>query len=92
MDGSNSVQSRGGLVKTKEYEMEEQVETETKTKRTYSVEEAATLLGVSRSAAYLAAQRGKLGVTVIRVGKRYLIPSAPLDRILSGNREESVAT
>lgn len=62
--------------------------TATKVKLTYTIDETAALLGVSRSAAYAAAHRGKLGVPVIKVGRRYLIPRAPLDAILAGNRQE----
>ena len=47
---------------------------------TYTVPEAARLLGVSRNSAYQAVKRnGALaGVTVLVVGKRLVVPSAPL--------------
>jgi excisionase family DNA binding protein len=45
-----------------------------------SVEEAAALLGVSRSAAYRAAKAGQL--VTFRVGRRLLVPTAPLLRML----------
>jgi excisionase family DNA binding protein len=48
---------------------------------TISVEEAAVLLGVSRSAAYRAAKAGQLAT--FRVGRRLLVPTAPLLRMLS---------
>jgi excisionase family DNA binding protein len=53
-----------------------------KDKLTYEITEAAQLLGVGRNQAYEAAHRGEL--PVIRIGKRYLIPKAALDRMLAG--------
>jgi excisionase family DNA binding protein len=47
---------------------------------TISVEEAAVLLGVSRSAAYRAAKAGQL--QTFRMGRRLLVPTAPLLRML----------
>jgi excisionase family DNA binding protein len=47
---------------------------------TISVEETAVLLGISRSAAYRAAKEGQL--VVFRVGRRLLVPIAPLLRML----------
>ena len=47
---------------------------------TISVEEAALLLGVSRSAAYRAAKAGQL--RTFRMGRRLLVPTAPLLRML----------
>lgn len=47
---------------------------------TISVEHAAELLGVSRSAAYRAAKAGQL--VTFRVGRRLLVPTAPLLRML----------
>jgi excisionase family DNA binding protein len=47
---------------------------------TISVEHAAELLGVSRSAAYRAAKAGQL--VTFRVGRRLLVPTAPLVRML----------
>ena len=46
----------------------------------YTVEEAATLLGISRSFAYEAVQRGK--IPSMRIGKRILVPKAALRRFL----------
>jgi excisionase family DNA binding protein len=48
---------------------------------TYSVEEAAKLLGIGRNQAYEAARTGKL--PSIRIGKRILVPRAALDRLLT---------
>lgn len=47
---------------------------------TLSVEQAATILGVGRSAAYQAAGTGDL--PVIRLGRRVLVPVAQLRRML----------
>jgi len=49
-------------------------------RRTYSVEEAARILGVSRSAAYRAAARGEIPILV--VGHRKLVPAARLRELL----------
>jgi excisionase family DNA binding protein len=47
---------------------------------TISIEEAALILGISRSAAYRAAKVGQL--LTFRVGRRRLVPTAPLLRML----------
>jgi excisionase family DNA binding protein len=47
---------------------------------TFTVEEAAKLLGVSRGSAYEAVRRGEL--PSIRVGKRILVPRAALERLV----------
>jgi len=51
---------------------------------TCNITDAARRLGVSRSAAYRAAQTGTLaeGVRVLRVGRRLVVPIADLDRAL----------
>ena len=51
-------------------------------KQTYSVDQAAELLGISRGTAYDAVKTGEL--PVIRLGKRLLVPKAALDRMLDG--------
>jgi len=48
--------------------------------KTYTVEEAARLLGIGRNNAYEAAKRGD--IPAITIGKRRLIPKAALDRLL----------
>lgn len=59
-------------------------------RQTYTVEEAAKLLGVGRTPAYLAAANGELaGVRVLRVGRRLLIPKPALDAVLAGGRDEA---
>lgn len=47
---------------------------------TYTVEEAARLLGIGRNTAYEAVARGE--VPVIRVGRRLLVPRAALERLM----------
>ena len=49
-------------------------------RKTYTVDEAAKLLGIGRSAAYEAAERGS--IPAVRIGRRILIPRAALDRLL----------
>ena len=49
-------------------------------RQTLTVEEAARDLGIGRGAAYFAAQRGDL--PVIRIGRRYVVPRAALERML----------
>lgn len=53
---------------------------------TYSVSEAATILGISRDLAYrLVKTEGHLaGVKVIKLGSRIRVPKAPLDALLRG--------
>lgn len=61
----------------------------TQRRATYTVEEAAERLGISRWLAYQQAQRGTLaGVPVIRVGRRLLVPRRALERLLAGELEE----
>jgi excisionase family DNA binding protein len=47
-----------------------------------SLEEVATRLGIGRSQAYEAVQSGK--IHALRFGRRWLIPRAAFDRMLSG--------
>lgn len=47
----------------------------------YSVEEAGKLLGLGRSGAYEAVRRGD--IPTIRIGRRWLVPKAALDSMLS---------
>lgn len=46
----------------------------------FTVEEAAQLLGISRSFAYEAVQQGE--IPSMRIGRRILVPKAALDRLL----------
>ena len=47
---------------------------------TYSVEEAAELLGISRNSAYEAVRKGEL--PTVRLGRRILIPRSRLEAML----------
>jgi len=49
-------------------------------RQTLTVEEAARVLGISRSSAYGAARRGEL--PIVRIGRRYVVPRAALERLL----------
>jgi excisionase family DNA binding protein len=48
---------------------------------TLTIEEAAVVLGIGRSAAYAAAQSGEL--PTVRIGRRLLVPKPALDQMLS---------
>ncbi len=50
-------------------------------RQTLTVEEAAQVLGISRSTAYEAVRRGDL--PSIRIGRRYVIPRLVLERMLT---------
>jgi excisionase family DNA binding protein len=52
---------------------------------TYTIEEAAMLLGIGRNQAYEAARRGE--IPTIRFGKRLVVPRAALTKLLDGNPE-----
>ncbi len=62
--------------------------TTTQQRETTSVEEAARRLGIGRSTAYLAAKRGQL--PTLRLGRRVVVPTAALDRLLSRDLREVV--
>ena len=57
---------------------------DTDERKTYSIEEAARLLGVGRNQGYEAARTKQ--IPVIKIGKRLLVPKAALDRLLNGDR------
>ncbi len=54
-------------------------------RRTYTVPEAAGLLGVSPSTLRRAGQAGTSPVPMVKVGDRWVVPRAPLDRLLAGD-------
>jgi excisionase family DNA binding protein len=56
-------------------------------RRTLTVEEAAQRLGIGRNAAYLGVQRGE--IPAIRLGRRWLVPTDRLDRLLTGEEHPS---
>ena len=47
---------------------------------TYTVEEAARLIGISRNSAYEAARRGE--IPTIRIGRRILVPRSRLEAMM----------
>ena len=51
-------------------------------KHTMSVEECAAYLGIGRSAAYEGVRSGD--IPAVRVGKRWLVPVAALEKMLNG--------
>jgi excisionase family DNA binding protein len=53
-------------------------------RQTLTVEETAQVLGISRTSAYAAARRGEL--PTVRIGRRYVVPRAALERLLSQAR------
>lgn len=53
----------------------------TETRQTFTVAEAAQILGIGRTAAYEAARAGQL--PTIRIGKRILVPAVALERLLA---------
>jgi excisionase family DNA binding protein len=59
-------------------------ETPRLTRRTYTIEEVADLLGLSRNRCYVAARNGTLPVPVIRIGRRMFVSRAAFDRFLEG--------
>ncbi len=53
--------------------------------QTVSVGTAAQMLGVGRNTAYEAVRAGTFPSPVIRIGRRYLIPRAALERLLTAS-------
>jgi excisionase family DNA binding protein len=53
---------------------------ELRSRLTITVEEAATALGIGRTAAYDAVRRGE--IETVRLGRRVLVPTGPLLRLL----------
>ena len=51
-------------------------------RQTQTITETARVLGIGKNQAYEAARSGQ--IPVIRVGRRLLVPTAALDRLLSG--------
>ena len=58
-------------------------------KRTYSVEEAAKLLGIGRTAAYEGVRTGQ--IPSLRIGKRILIPIVAFENLLRDSKENSIS-
>jgi excisionase family DNA binding protein len=51
-------------------------------RQTLKIEEAAKVLGISRNTAYDAVKSGQL--PTVKIGRRFLVPKAALDRMLAG--------
>ena len=51
---------------------------------TFTIDEVATRLGISRTLAYELAQRGALPAPVIRLGRRLVVGRVALERALAG--------
>jgi excisionase family DNA binding protein len=49
-------------------------------RQTLTMEEAARVLGISRSSAYEAVRRGEL--PTVKIGRRYVVPRVALERLL----------
>lgn len=49
---------------------------------TVSLTAAAKVLGIARSTAYELAARDELGVRVLRIGRRWVVPTADLRRLV----------
>jgi excisionase family DNA binding protein len=63
---------------------------DSKERATFTIEEAAEVLGISRGVAYKLARdfvnsNGEEGLPVLRMGKRMVVPHARLDKMLTGN-------
>jgi len=54
-------------------------------RRTMTVEEAAQMLGISRSSAYECVRRGEL--RALRLGRRLVVPRDALEELLASNQE-----
>ena len=53
--------------------------------RVKTLSEVASVLRISRGSAYEAAKRGE--IPIIRIGRRLLVPSAALERLLAGDTQ-----
>jgi len=54
---------------------------------TTDVPTAAARLGIHKLTAYEAIRRGEFPLPVIKIGRRYVIPTAALERLLAGESE-----
>jgi excisionase family DNA binding protein len=54
---------------------------------TYTVEQAARVIGLGRASAYAAVRRGD--IPSIRIGRRVVVPRAALERMLAGQGAQS---
>jgi len=51
-------------------------------RQTYTVDEAAKIIGIARVSAYAAVHSG--AIPTIKIGKRLLVPKTALERLLNG--------
>jgi hypothetical protein len=58
---------------------------------TTSIEVASSRLGIGRSLGYQLAREGRFPCRVIRAGRRLLVPTAALERVLAGESAEALA-
>ncbi len=54
-------------------------------RQTCTVEEAAEVLGISRTSAYDLIRRGVFPAPTIKLGRRIVVPARPLQRLLDGD-------
>lgn len=52
--------------------------------RSVTVEEVAAAMGLSKNAVYAAADAGTLPFPAYRVGRRFVIPREPFERVMKG--------
>jgi excisionase family DNA binding protein len=60
-------------------------EKEVPPKRTFTIQEAAKVLGIGRDQAYTAARLGQ--IPTIKIGRRLLVPVPALEKMLAGANE-----
>lgn len=58
-------------------------------RRTTTLDHAAQVLGISRNSAYAAAKRGE--IPTVKIGRLLLVPTAALDRLLTGGDRKQAA-
>ncbi len=58
-------------------------------RQTYSVEQAARILGIGRNSAYEAIRRGE--IPALRLGRRLVVPRQALERLLRNSNSETAA-
>jgi hypothetical protein len=56
---------------------------------TTTIEIASSRLGIGRTLGYQLAREGRFPCPVIRAGRRLLVPTAALERVLAGNSAEA---
>lgn len=64
---------------------------ETLERRTCSIEVARKELGIGRTLAYELAQAGRFPARTIRVGRKYRVSTADLDRVIDGDDQHDHA-